>query len=154
VKSRDLISSLFWLVFGIGVCYGGYDLDLGTLQEPGSGFIFFWVGVIMIGLSIGILIGALKKTAVSGEFNAIWANIHWKKIMIVMAALFLYGFAFMPLGFILSTFLLLVFLFKAVEPQRWSVAILGSVVTTLTAYGVFQLWLGSQLPAGLLTGIG
>ncbi len=153
MRKRDIIGSLFWLVLGIGVCYGGYDLDLGTLQEPGSGFIFFWVGVIMIGLSIGILIGTLKKTAVPGEFNAIWADIHWKKIAIVMAALFLYGFAFMPLGFILSTFLLLIFLFKAVEPQRWSIAIMGSVITTLTAYGVFQLWLGSQLPAGLL-GIG
>jgi len=153
LKTRDIISALFWLIFGIGLSYGGYDLDLGTLQEPGSGFIFFWVGVIMIGLSVGILVGALKKTAVPGEFGALWANIQWKKIVIVMAALFLYGFAFVPLGFIVSTFLLLIFLFKAVEPQRWTVAILGSVVTTLTAYGVFQLWLGSQLPPGIL-GIG
>ena len=71
----------------------------------------------------------------------------------VIAVLFIYGLAFVPLGFILSTFLLLVFLFKAVEPQRWSVAILGSIITTVTAYGIFQVWLGSQLPAGLL-GIG
>ena len=61
MRKRDIISSLFWLIVGIGVCYGGYDLDLGTLQEPGSGFVFFWMGIIMIGLSIGILAGALKK---------------------------------------------------------------------------------------------
>jgi putative tricarboxylic transport membrane protein len=153
MKSRDIVGSLFWLIIGIGVCYSGYDLDLGTLQEPGSGFIFFWVGVIMVGLSIGIFMGTLKKAAAPGEFKAIWTQIHWKKIILVIVALFLYGFAFMPLGFILSTFLLLIFLFKAVEPQRWSVAILGSVISTLTAYGVFQVWLGSQLPSGIL-GIG
>ncbi len=33
----------------MGVCYGGYDLELGTLRDPGSGFMFFWVGIIMIG---------------------------------------------------------------------------------------------------------
>jgi uncharacterized BrkB/YihY/UPF0761 family membrane protein len=57
---------------------------------------------------------------------------------------------FPHLGFILSTVLLLLFLFKAVEPQKWSWAVLGAVISTLTAYGVFQLWLGTQLPRGFL----
>ena len=153
MKTRDIVGSLFWMVLGIGIIIGGYELDLGTLQEPGSGFIFFWVGVIMVGLSIGILVDALKKAAVPGEFKAIWENIAWKKIALVVVALFVYGFIFMPLGFILSTFLLLVFLFKAIEPQKWYIAVLGSVISTLTAYAVFQLWLQSQLPAGML-GIG
>ncbi len=153
MKTRDIISSLFWMVLGIGIAVSGYELDLGTLQEPGSGFIFFWVGLIMIGLSLGILIGGLRKTAVPGEFKAGWSNVNWKKIVLVIAALFVYGFIFMPLGFILSTFLLLIFLFKAVEPQKWSVAIFGSLISTLTAYAVFQLWLKSQLPAGILEGI-
>ena len=50
MKGRDIISSIFWMIIGIGVCYGGYDLEMGTLHDPGSGFIFFWVGIIMIGL--------------------------------------------------------------------------------------------------------
>jgi putative tricarboxylic transport membrane protein len=153
VKTRDIVGALFWVALGIGITFGGYQLDLGTLQEPGSGFIFFWVGLIMVGLSIGILVGALRKAAVAGEFKAIWADINWKKIVLVLAGLFVYGFIFQPLGFLLSTFLLLVFLFKAVEPQKWYIAVLGSVISTLTAYAVFQLWLQSQLPAGLL-GIG
>src|SRR4030066_68781 len=149
VKKRDIISSLFWMAMGIGICYGGYSLDLGTLQDPGSGFMFFWVGIIMIGLSLGILIRAMKETAVARELKILWAGIRWKKVVSILVALLFYAYVFVPLGFILSTFLLLIFLFKAVEPQRWSWAILGAVVTTLTAYGVFPLWLGSQLPAGL-----
>jgi hypothetical protein len=54
------------------------------------------------------------------------------------------------LGFILSTIGLLVFLFKAVEPQKWSWAVLGAMISTLAAYSVFRLWLGCQLPQGLL----
>ncbi len=36
MKSQDVISSLFWMAKGIGVCYGGVDLELGTLHDPGS----------------------------------------------------------------------------------------------------------------------
>ena len=150
MKSRDIISSLFWMAMGIGVCYGGVDLELGTLHDPGSGFMFFWVGIIMIGLSLSILVRAMKRTAVAGELKVLWTEIRWKKIVSVLVALFLYAYAFSFLGFILSTVLLLIFLFKAVEPQRWSWAVLGAIISTLAAYGVFRLWLGSQLPRGLL----
>jgi putative tricarboxylic transport membrane protein len=150
VRSRDIISSLFWMAMGIGVCYGGVDLELGTLHDPGSGFMFFWVGMIMIGLSLSILIRAMKKKAVAGELKVLWSEIRWKKIVSVLVALFLYAYVFTSLGFILTTILLLIFLFKSVEPQRWSWAILGAIISTLAAYGVFRLWLGSQLPRGLL----
>ena len=137
----------------MGVCYGGYDLELGTLRDPGSGFMFFWVGIIMVGLSASILIRALKMKAEVERVSILGKDIRWKKIIAVLAVLFLYAYAFTYLGFILTTGLLLLFLFKAVEPQRWSWAVLGAIVSTLTAYGVFQLWLGSQLPKGFL-GIG
>ena len=150
MKSRDIISSLFWMAMGIGVCYGGVDLELGSLHNPGSGFMFFWVGVIMIGLSLSILIRAAKETAVAGELKVLWTEIRWKKIVSVLVALFLYAYAFSFLGFILTTILLLIFLFKVVEPQRWSWAILGAIITTLAAYGIFRVWLGSQLPRGFL----
>jgi putative tricarboxylic transport membrane protein len=151
MKSSDIISSLFWMTIGIGVCYGGYDLELGTLHDPGSGFIFFWVGIIMVGLSVGVLISAIKRTDVPGELKKVlWTEIRWTKIMSVLVALFLYAYLFTFLGFILSTVLLLVFLFKVVEPQTWLKAVLGSIITTLAAYALFQLWLGSQLPKGFL----
>lgn len=150
VRSRDIISSLFWAAVGIGICWGGYELELGNLHDPGGGFMFFWVGVFMIGLSFGILARAVRQKAIAGEMQAVWAVIAWKKIVAVQAVLFIYAYLLTPLGFIPATILLLIFLFKAVEPQRWSWAILGAVVSTLAAYGVFRLWLQCQLPPGLL----
>jgi putative tricarboxylic transport membrane protein len=153
MKNRDFFSSLFWLAMGAGVCYGGYDLELGTLHDPGSGFMFFWVGIIMLGLSLFIFIRAMRDKKKEGEGKVLWSQVKWRKNVYVVAALFLYAYAFSPLGFILSTVLLLIFLFKAVEPQRWTVAILASFLSTLTSYAVFHLWLGTQLPRGFL-GIG
>ena len=153
MKKKDILSSVFWLGLGAAVAYGGYDLELGTLHDPGSGFMFFWVGVIMAGLSLSILIRALRSREPRGKEPSLRTEFPLARTLPVLAALFLYAYFFAQLGFILSTIPLLVFLFKAVEPQKWSWAVLGAVLSTLTAYGVFQVWLGSQLPKGLL-GIG
>jgi putative tricarboxylic transport membrane protein len=141
------------MILGIGVCYGGWDLELGTLHDPGSGFMFFWVGLIMVGLSLGIFVQGVRTGADSGGIRAVFSGLRWPKVIYVLIALSLYAYVFNLLGFILSTVLLLIFLFKAIEPQRWSVAILGAVGSSVAAYVVFQVWLGSQLPKGLL-GIG
>jgi putative tricarboxylic transport membrane protein len=150
VKSRDIISSLFWMAMGIGIAYGGYDLGMGSLHNPGSGFIFFWVGFIMSGLSLMIVIGAIREKGVKGELKKLVTDIHWKKAVSVLASLVLYAYALERLGFIVTTIALLIFLFKALEPQKWSWAILGAVVSTLAAYGLFHVWLGCQLPRGIL----
>jgi len=153
VKSKDLISSLFWLGLGALISALGYDLDLGTLNEPGSGFMFFWVGLIMSGLSLGIFIQALRKKGTAGELKALWAGLQWKKVVYVLAGLVLYAWAFLALGFIVCTVFLLIFLFKVVEPQRWSVAVFGAVLSALAGYVVFNLWLGTQLPRGILSAL-
>jgi putative tricarboxylic transport membrane protein len=150
MRSRDIYSSLFWMATGIGICYGGYDLELGALRDPGSGFLFFWLGVFIIGLSLAVLIRALRETPTPRGIRAIWAGVSWKKIISVLVVLFVYAYLFTPVGFILTTIPLLIFLFKAVEPQKWSWAILGAVISTLAAYGLFRIWLQCQLPQGLL----
>lgn len=150
MKRRDLVSSIFWLAIGAFISYQGYDLELGTLNEPGSGFMFFWVGLIMIGLSLGIFVQALRKKGTVGELKSLWAGFQWIKVVSVLSALVLYTWAFLWLGFIVCTVLLLIFLFKVVEPQRWSVAIFGALLSALTGYVVFNFWLGTQLPRGIL----
>ncbi len=151
MKNRDIISSIFWLILGLGVSYGGYDLDIGSLHDPGSGFIFLGVGIIMVALSLGVLIMALRETATPGELKqALWTEIRWRKIVYVLVALILYAMVFEFLGFNLSTVLLMTFLFRAVEPQSWSKAVLGALISIFTTYGLFQLLLGSQFPKGFL----
>lgn len=115
--------------------------------------MFFWVGVIIVGLSLGILFRAMKKAAVPGELRTLWAGVRWKKVIFILIGLLIYADVFVPFGFITSTILLLIFLFKAVEPQKWSWSIIGAIISTLSAYTIFHLWLKSPLPKGFL-GIG
>ena len=69
-------------------------------------------------------------------------------MVLAVIALLAYAVIMNYLGFLVSTFLFLVFLLKVIEPQRWSVALLGSLVASAAFYGVFELGLQSQLPKG------
>ena len=65
--------------------------------------------------------------------------------------MFAYALVLDILGFLISTFLLLSFLFRfGMEPQKWFWAIGGSVIASLSCYVVFELWLRTQLPKGIL----
>jgi predicted anti-sigma-YlaC factor YlaD len=65
---RILGAALFWLGVGVFVTWQGWLLELGTLHEPGSGFVFFWLGLFMSALSLSITVaGARGEGAVAGR---------------------------------------------------------------------------------------
>jgi hypothetical protein len=76
--------------------------------------------------------------------------VRWQKVLIVLGGLSLYIYFFNVLGFIVSTFLLMMFLFKAVEPTKWWVAIASSIITIIFSYLVFEIWLQVPFPRGVL----
>jgi putative tricarboxylic transport membrane protein len=147
VKGRDVASGVFWLLVGAFVVWSGWDLELGSVNDPGSGFMFFWIGIVMVALSVAVLAPALRPAAV--PHAAIWGTARWSRVGSVLAALIVYAWLLPRLGFLLTTALVMLFLFKVVEPQRWWVAVAGAVLSALIAYVVFKVWLGAQLPAGV-----
>ena len=66
-----------------------------------------------------------------------------------LAGLFVFGFVFEWLGYVVSTILLLVFLMRAVEPVRRRLVLVVAVSSSVATYIVFSL-LGTPLPAGFL----
>jgi putative tricarboxylic transport membrane protein len=132
------------------ICKWGYRLDLGTLSEPGSGFIIFWMGIVMMGLSLSIFLITLFRKIEPVKRASLWSGVRWHKLIFVLVSLLLYTYVLVPLGFLLSTSLLLILLFKFIEPQKWSIAVAGAILTVFISYAIFHLWLGSQLPKGIL----
>jgi hypothetical protein len=143
-------SSLVWLGFAVLICIESLRLPRGSLREPGPGFLPLLVGVILAGLSTISLVQAQAGSSADGKSP--WAaSKRWKKLLWVLFSLLAYALALETLGFLLATCLLLVFLFRfGMEPQRWSWAIAGSAIASLFCYAVFELWLRTQLPGGIL----
>ncbi len=152
MKTNNLVSVIFWLVIGVYVAISAYRLGLGSFRQPGPGFIFFLASSLLIILStaevLTIFAGKSKREKDEGE-KPIWLGLRWRKVLLVLLGLSIYVYIFNFLGFLVSTFLLMIFLFKAVEPTRWWISILGSLITILITYGVFTLWLNVPFPQGV-----
>ena len=146
------ITAIFCLALGLAVIYGSYRVGYGTLSHPGAGFLPFWCGVLLSGLSLLVFAQAslAKCRGESGSLRRLWVGMKWQKGVYVILGLFLYTLTFSYLGFSLSTMILLVFLFKAIEPQKWSVALGGALITSLLSFVIFARWLDVQLPRGIL----
>jgi len=151
MKKADRIQSLIWGLLGLYIAFAGFQLKLGTPRAPKPGFLIFWMGIIMMILSA---IFFLRSFSAAQEGKKIrWKGRQWPKGIKLMVALFLYAAVFQWLGFILSTFCLLLFLFKGLEPQRWRVALLLSAATITICYLVFSVFLELQFPPGLLRAV-
>ena len=148
MKKTDRIQSLVWGLFGLYIAFEGVQLKLGTPRAPKPGFLIFWMGVIILILSAAFFLHSFS--AVPEEKKIRWKGRQWPKGIGLMLALFLYVAVFHWLGFILSTFFLLLFLFKGLEPRRWGIALLLSAATLIICYLVFSVFLELHFPPGLL----
>lgn len=146
----DRIGGVFWLIFGLFICIESYRLGLGTLHKPGPGFLYFWTSIFLIIMSIVVLIRAWRSTETGQPEPSIFGKENLQKIVLVLLSLFLYAIFMEMVGFIPITLLLFVYLLGIIEKKRWSYTIFVSVVVTVAAYLIFETWLQSQLPKGLL----
>jgi putative tricarboxylic transport membrane protein len=146
------VTAIFCLVLGLAVIYGSYRVGYGMLSQPGPGFLSFWCGIALSGLSLLVFAqGRLaQRRGDGGSLRQLWAGMKWPKGVYVVLALILYTLTSSSLGFSLSTMVLLVFLFKAIQPQKWSVALGGALITSLLSFVVFARLLDVQLPRGIL----
>ena len=138
------------ILVGFYVTAGAVRLGVGSVNKPGAGFIFFWLALILAGLAaidlVITIIGTKRNSAIR---KPLWKGFRWGKVILVLAGVSVYAFVLDILGFILSTFLVLFFLFKAVEPVKWRDAIIGSVLTIAVVYAVFGIWLKVPFPTGI-----
>ena len=136
----------FWIALGILVCYGAIRLGIGTASEPGSGFIFFWSGLILVVLS---LLAFAESRRDGDEANPGTGAMNRRKIALVLLALLSYAFFLEKLGFALTTFLLMSFLLAIIEAKHWTKSIGVAGAAALGSFAIFELWLKIRLPHGI-----
>jgi putative tricarboxylic transport membrane protein len=151
MEKSDRYTSLIYAAFGLFIAFEGYRLELGTLRTPKPGFLVFWGGIALFILSLVLFIQTFLPQET--EKRTIWKKVRWRKATKLTAALFFYAIVLRWLGFLLSTFLLLLYLFKGLEPQRWRVALILSIVATALCYWVFGVFFELRFPEGILEAI-
>jgi hypothetical protein len=144
----DRGSSLFWLFFSVFVFIESLRLGIGTLRNPGMGFLAFGASGLLGILSLILLLQAICKKA-EIRIQPIFAGILWKRVLFILVALLIYS-QVLPLGgYLITTFFLMGSLFWIVEQQKIGWSLILSFLTTLITYLVFSKWLNCQFPDGL-----
>ncbi len=144
IRSAELWGGLFWLALGAFVTWSGSDLGLGQLRDPGSGFFLFYLGLMMMGLSLAIITNAFREPGES--VAALWSGTRWMRVSAVVVLLLAYGFLFEPVGFLITSTVLLLVLMIFVDRVDLRAAIPLSILVPLGCWYVITHVLKIQLP--------
>jgi len=150
MNTFDLIGAGVWLVFSLLIMIESLRLGLGSINSPGAGLFPFLTSLLLAVLSLLMLSECLKKSKIQGSFSGWSPETNWRNLLLVLISMTIYGLVIDYLGFLLSTFLFLLFLFKIISPLSWVASLIGSFVTIVVSYLVFNTWLQCQLPDCLL----
>jgi putative tricarboxylic transport membrane protein len=150
MSKADRYSAFVWFIFSVLASHQSYKLGMGSLHQPGPGFVFFWTATIVALLSLAVVLRSFVEKPEEEGKNRLPGSVGAKKALFVLIALFLYALLLERVGFVLVTFLLLLFLLRTIEKKPWWLSLLAGVAITAATYFVFETALQSQLPKGLL----
>jgi putative tricarboxylic transport membrane protein len=145
-KKQRLAVHGFWIALSVVICWGSRQLGLGSLQEPGPGFMPFIMGALMFILTIASI---FEKTPSPKERPPLSGTIMFK-LGLTIGSLWLYAFLLPVIGFIPDTLILMMFLFSVIQKVKWTTALLASVLSVAVCYFLFSS-LGAEFPRGFFS---
>lgn len=147
---REKISGFFWLVVAILVCFEAVRIDIGTFENPGSGFLPFLAAIVLGTLAITVIISDIVRRDKVGNLSELSKEKSWIRPVLVIIALLLYSIFLPILGYLIMTFVLMVFLFGLLgRPKLW-IQLMGGFIASLSTYILFHILLKVELPRGSL----
>ena len=140
------ISSIILIVLAIIICIASVRIGLGTFHSPGSGFVPFSAAVLLGLFSVPTLIKASFEKNFKKDLQQ--EPVHLGKVIKTILALLVYISLLSTLGYLIGTFLLMLFLLKGIENLKWKWAVFTSIFAVLTSYFIFDVLLQCMLPVG------
>jgi hypothetical protein len=152
MERYDRIFSFIWIVLGISQCVGSIPLGLGEWVEPGTGFMPFVIGLVMIVLGIALFLEASTVLRKDPKIKiSVWSEVYWRRVLYVVLLLAAYAAVLPKIGYLIATFLVMVFLLKSGEPVKWISAIMVGILASAISYVIFGVWLNVSFPRGILS---
>ena len=151
-KETGALEGAVWIGIGCIICILSLRFDLGSFHQPGPGFVALLAGLFIGAMGLAMIVARTmsKRRAdeASGTDHSFRVN-DWRRLVYTMALLLAYVILIEPVGFILTTFLLMFGLFFDYEKKNYIWSLFFSIMTALVSYLVFEVWLRCQLPRGL-----
>src|SRR4030043_1763869 len=114
MRKHDILSGIFWVAIGSLFCVGALRIGLGTPNAPRGGFFPFLAGVIMISLGLILALNSFLKHSARDADEGILPQrdtpANYSRSLGVIIALLSYAILLEHLGYLITTFLLMIFL--------------------------------------------
>lgn len=144
------ISSGSLIVFSVFILVSSIRLSIGSIENPGPGFMGFVASVLLLCLSTLVLV---REIAASARKHSKTLPLDWgllKRPAILTASLALYVLILPFLGFLPATFLLIFAMLSIYDPWKWKGNLLVAFIIVNATYLIFSKWLGVLLPIGVI----
>ena len=150
MRQKDIISGSFLLILGFFVIFNSACLDVGTLSDPGPGLIPLMPGIILSILAIALILrSCLHKKGSDNDKEAVADGLKCRPVVVITLAVMLaFALLLQYLGFVVTSILMMLFLFKVIGHHSWMRSILGATSSVGVCYMVFKVWLTVQFPNG------
>ncbi len=150
MKNRELVGSIFWMVIGGLFVAGALQQGLMRRGVPGPGFLPFFSGLALIFFSLFVFIPALRRAKKNEVGNFFPERDSLKKLLLALAALAAFGVGMEYAGYLVTTFLFMLFVPRIMRSKGWPTFAVIAGLTAVLSYLLFVVLLEVQLPKGLL----
>jgi putative tricarboxylic transport membrane protein len=157
VESYDVMFFIFWIGLGLFVMLFSHKYGLGGFHNPGPGLMPFLLGLLLLLISFYLLIRSLFKKLKGDTVVEVRRDeegqISIRKVSLVLASLFTYALLLERLGYMITTLLIMIFLFWIIGVKRWRSILFAAGLTVLVSYFLFT-YLGLRFPLGIFRSLG
>ena len=151
MKKADMITGVVLLVLSGYVIQDAWQMPPSMTFGPGPGFLPFWLGVVLAVFAAILFVSAWQRQATEKDSKPVFPG---KQALfgigLVLVGLAGYIFLIEILGYLVDTFLFIVFLMKVVEREKWRLTLMVAVGTTAALFIIFQFLLEIKLPSNAL----
>ena len=144
IKSeRDFWAGMMFLLVGVGFAWGALSYNFGSSARPGPAYFPFGLGVLLA------LLGALelfKALTVESDGGDPIGGIAWKPLIVILAAITLFGVALPRLGLVITLPLLVLISSWASDEFSWKATVINAVVLTAMSWVIFVKGLSLTIP--------
>jgi len=163
IKSeRDFWSGMMFIAIGVVFAIGATNYSMGPACPPNAPCAAnLWArmsqlsahpgaGYFPLGLSILLaLLGAIvlfKSLTIESEGGDPVGKFAWRPLIVIVAAIAVFGMMLEPLGMLLTIPVLIVLTSLAGDEFSWKGVLVSAVVLTLASWGIFVLGLKLTIP--------
>jgi putative tricarboxylic transport membrane protein len=152
MERREKITLFIWFFLFVFVCAESLRLGLGSLSEPGPGFLSFGASVV-IGLLAGIQFLKERGKKLAGHVAPLFRGKNKRAVLFTLGVIFAYPLLLDRLGFVICTLLFMGVSLRTVGSQKWRSVLVISIGTAILSYLLFDVWLPLQMPKGTWVGL-